>query len=591
MKNIFLIIIFLFTNNINSQNINEFYQSDCNTEIIKISPSKKTVIKNTNCQRTSNYYRQDELYIPDNYDESAIHVRCNFIILTKPDGTGNFEENNIEHNQFLQLLITEINNKMANLVNYTGNSPYCVSTPDDEFLTDTRIRYDVNIIYYPDPKWDYTSDSRFTYNVDEPCENQSDIGRYILYPTSNSFYLNTLDEIIKNDSTIPKGINIYFANNGEIYEDLVVNQNYENFLYTQQELDAINCDVSPVPYAHLDTQGFAVSQYPSFYNLDRSSRVFYSDKFLTFEWFKQIVSPTYYQPQYSWEQTKNSLAHIFSRSFSHELGHSLGLSHNECQGDICDGRAYRNCNCCPVSLMNQNNLIRNYLTPLNIGKMHRRLSITNIRNFCTEDSYLNNYIRVTTNEIWDLDWRIYSDVIVESGSELVITCKTIMPPQAQIIVQSGASLILQGGIIESADGEFWEGIKIEGTGNFIILPDTPVINNNYFYAYINSPLGRNQIPEKELLKKTQKLKLIKNKSILEKGIRVYPNPSNESITIKATFEFVKFEIFDSTSYKLVKSSVNKNDSCSVDISRLKKGVYLVKIYSADNVYYTKFVKK
>ena len=167
-----------------------------------------------------------------------------------------------------------------------------------------------------------------------------------------------------------------------------------------------------------------------------------------------------------------------------------------------------------------------------------------------------------------------------------------MPPQSKIIVQEGASLILEGGIIESANGETWEGIKIEGNGFFQILPDTSVIENNYFYAYVSSYAGRGVSSiEDDLFGLAEKLELIEVKEHESYELKVYPNPSQNNISLSSSFIISKLEIYESNSRKMVLSEIINDKLKVIDIYKFQKGVYLIKIYSKEGkTYYTKFIK-
>jgi len=102
-----------------------------------------------------------------------------------------------------------------------------------------------------------------------------------------------------------------------------------------------------------------------------------------------------------------------------------------------------------------------------MGRMHRTLSIGSLtRHFAF--GYGSEPHLISSNETWDFEYKSYNDIIVESGAILTITCRLEMVPQAKIIVEPGARLIIDGGIITSArcggaayEG-FWQGIEVWG---------------------------------------------------------------------------------------------------------------------------------
>ena len=65
----------------------------------------------------------------------------------------------------------------------------------------------------------------------------------------------------------------------------------------------------------------------------------------------------------------------------------------------------------------------------------------------------------------------YSDVVIESGTEVVVTGTIFMPVGTTITVEPGATLTIDGGTITNECGIFWEGILVEGDAS--LTQNTP----------------------------------------------------------------------------------------------------------------------
>jgi len=76
----------------------------------------------------------------------------------------------------------------------------------------------------------------------------------------------------------------------------------------------------------------------------------------------------------------------------------------------------------------------------------------------------------------------------------------------------------------------------------------------------------------------------------ENLLRVFPNPSKNSITIELDEQFDAFEIFDAKNQNLILAKKNQDKSNLVNISNFKKGLYLIKVFTKNKILYSKFVK-
>lgn len=192
-----------------------------------------------------------------------------------------------------------------------------------------------------------------------------------------------------------------------------------------------------------------------------------------------IVTENYYRV--SDERASNNLFH--------EIGHIMGTHHIFDGSETCDETNFDytvdlygtgSAKDCPSSnllsdnFMSYNHPYNNHITPQQIGRWHRNSQFLSSRRFVyntwPEDINHSNVgqgqfrpFKITKNETWDFDIKMYSDIIVKSGNKLSIKCRVLMPYHSNIIVEPGAELEIDGGIITSHhDTTMWYGISVWG---------------------------------------------------------------------------------------------------------------------------------
>ena len=371
----------------------------------------------SSCGKTSPLWRTDELFIPTD-DYGNINVRINLIFIQREDGTGNFDIDDPVHMAFINDGIDRLNHYMGNLHDVCPNGGHT-------FVSDAKIRYVPAYYEYRD----------------EALWNNENHG---LCPSWWNGGIKTFSENVHNDPTqypefanMQKGINIFYTNDASLYNGLLAGVVCTEAEYSAEREHYQQC-----------------SEYPSS-NLTRTSRLHIPDRYSKYYWFLHTNCVTWGDHAAKRWNLVNGMAW----SLAHELGHSLLLPHTSCTDAVMRG---------------QSGGSRRHFSPKELGKAHRALAITNLRQFvdCNamydSPTYNSNRL-VTSDETWDINIRMYNDVIVKTGAELTVSCELFMSEDAKIIVERGARLIVDGGKISKGltcdDNQWWRGINVWGNAN------------------------------------------------------------------------------------------------------------------------------
>ncbi len=102
-----------------------------------------------------------------------------------------------------------------------------------------------------------------------------------------------------------------------------------------------------------------------------------------------------------------------------------------------------------------------YLSPLQMGKVNRALSMSSVRRYVKCQTNSKGNINVNGNEVWDFDIKLYTGVTIKSGRQLTLKCKASFIDGKGFIVERGAKLIVDGGTITSSCN-MWDGIFVWG---------------------------------------------------------------------------------------------------------------------------------
>lgn len=103
------------------------------------------------CDNSSTSIISNPYHLPNNNTASKT-VSVNFILLRDDNGQKGFDKTNAEHVKYFQDVVSLLNNRYSDLQPSTQSSP---STCEDGYLSDTKIRFSVEIVNWDESNyWD-----------------------------------------------------------------------------------------------------------------------------------------------------------------------------------------------------------------------------------------------------------------------------------------------------------------------------------------------------------------------------------------------------------------------------------------------------
>jgi len=111
-----------------------------------------------------------------------------------------------------------------------------------------------------------------------------------------------------------------------------------------------------------------------------------------------------------------------------------------------------------------------YLSPLQIAKCHRALSVKNASRYvtsCTYDS--SNAWIIASDEEWDFSMKWDKDIFIRNKATVNFECHLSMPQRSKIVVEKGSTLIISGTVANDCE-DGWDGtIEVKSGGKLILL--------------------------------------------------------------------------------------------------------------------------
>ena len=151
---------------------------------------------------------------------------------------------------------------------------------------------------------------------------------------------------------------------------------------------------------------------------------------------------------------------------AHELGHTIGLSHTDRpQFDdlpAFDKFGFIDCNTSATSnnIMGYN-ICRNYLSPKQVGYVHRLYSTKRDRILLTtaNEYQSNNPIEIWDDTVWEKAMVIKRDLVIRRGQTLEIKNQVHMAEGATIFIEAKAKLVINGAEVTNYFDTPWQGVK------------------------------------------------------------------------------------------------------------------------------------
>ncbi len=224
----------------------------------------------------------------------------------------------------------------------------------------------------------------------------------------------------------------------------------------------------------------------------------------------------------------------------HELGHIIGhLGHTWSQRDFGGRPAF---DCCDTPRGRgdwQSNNQMDYgmgdrgFTQCQIGYIHRNLTEEYfsylLDDFC--EYHTNNTIYIDSNQTltWHTPRMLKGDLVIRTGSSLEIKCLLAMPKNSKVVVEAGAKLIVNEGIITNVCDEKFIGIELhkdlrykrgeEKNKAVLELSDISKISNSQLETYeIDVVRGKPAKPRQ--IKRFEKKRLKMNNTLYETGHQI-----------------------------------------------------------------------
>jgi hypothetical protein len=334
---------------------------------------------------------QAETFLPDPAF-NPLKIRVNLVILQREDGSGNFQDSP-EDRLFLEHMMDITNAVYANLNNRNEEYYPGKHLP---FQSNAKVRFEPNLIFVKyEYGWNNRNDSNFAG-----------------VPYLSGWYLDSLDKAIYGDETRPKAINLYFSNDGQLYEQMVIagsTTDYNKLVFFKQHA------ASEIPILQAGT--YHNGKY-------HTMRGHIGNVWLKLWWKRHVLH------EIDWYMEDE-----VGKSIAHELGHLMGLGHTP------DAQKH-------ALMRTQFGGQRDYLTTQEISQIHQSFCLYPSLFQVVEETFSygapqSEWI-ITGAQHWKEGRRIYANLVLQPGAELSVSGTLFLPPEGRITVAEGATLILNG---------------------------------------------------------------------------------------------------------------------------------------------------
>jgi uncharacterized repeat protein (TIGR01451 family) len=120
--------------------------------------------------------------------------------------------------------------------------------------------------------------------------------------------------------------------------------------------------------------------------------------------------------------------------------------------------------------------------------------------------------------------------------------------------------------------------------NSILLGNT-IENTAYIYFDFNEPIVTNTVNTLYTL-------LSSTTGLVTDEVKIFPNPiSNQNLNIVSEFEIIQISLFDVTGKLIIQINTNYSNKGELDVKDLKKGTYLIKVITSQNVFEQRLIKQ
>ena len=357
-----------------------------------------------------NFYRlQTSWYPTSNIPIKNINIAFTIRQRSNPNNPGNYSQNNTSHMQFLNDVVTRMNDYLLN--NETPSDPRTSVCGSSCYVQDTRIR--VNRVALNFTQSDVTWGTFSGANAVAPGE------------VINVFFIG--DTLGAGGSCIPGGR---------------ANPNSGTIWMARQLCSNASVD------------GVAGNLLHEIFHVVGVNHVYANGSCGNSSWFGQDISNV---------NDIDYLTDVFGNSGTHTWETYL---YNGCIGGAnnCNPFANNNDNC-------TNNFMGSrgrFISRMQAGRIHRNAMTNTImrRYMC---GYGSTPYLVQANETWDFNIKFYQDIVVKAGNTLTITCQLSMVPGSKIIVEQNARLVIDGGVITTGTSYgcsgLWQGIEVWGNAS------------------------------------------------------------------------------------------------------------------------------